>query len=382
MTHQYNLTYIFSDEQLSSACETLSKVELIGVDTEFERRNTYHAILCLIQLCAGDDVYIVDPFEINDFTPLLALFADQDIIKVVHACAEDIEVLSNAIGAKLNNMVDTQVGLGLLGENASVGYQAMVDKLCEKHVEKEVNHLDWKKRPLSDAQLNYAAQDVIYLAPCFNKLHDRLKSIDREQWWFEQGEWQASAKRHTTDPALAYLRYKLAWKLKPRELCVLQKVAEWVEQQAVNANVPRNFILHSQLVFHAAENLPQNLNDLKTKTKIPNSFIKRFGKKLVSLIEQGLEMSNDLDRDAFFAIQKKRDRLFKALKKAVNRHCDELKTPSAHFASRKTTQELTEKLLDNHADVEAIQAILGKWQYRLLKTDIDELVNTIVQPPQ
>ena len=148
---------ITSDADLATACGRWSAAGVIGVDTEFFRERTYYPLPALVQVVDGDGVVMVDPLRISDFTPLAAVLADPSIVKLIHACGEDMEVLELLTGAAPRGVLDTQLAGAFAGHGYSLGYRSLVKELMDVVLDKGETRSDWLGRPLSATQLRNAA---------------------------------------------------------------------------------------------------------------------------------------------------------------------------------------------------------------------------------
>ena len=184
---------ITSNADLAAACGRWSAARVIGVDTEFFRERTYYPLPALVQVADGDGVVIVDPLRISDFTPLAAVLADASIVKLIHACSEDLEVLELLTGAVPRGVLDTQLAGAFAGHGYSLGYRSLVKALMDVVLDKGETRSNWLGRPLSPTQLRYAALDVVYLLPMHRRLSQELSAL---------GPWPCGlARRRARTPA-------------------------------------------------------------------------------------------------------------------------------------------------------------------------------------
>jgi ribonuclease D len=166
----FDPVWVASDDGLRTCCEQLSTASRIAVDTEFMRSSTFYPKAALIQLFADEvdpqHCYLVDPLAIGDFEPLVKLLTDPSVVKVFHACSEDLEVFSSFLGCVPEPLVDTQIAAGLLGYGPACSYASLVETLLGISLEKGETRSDWLQRPLQSKQLQYAVQDSFFCCPC------------------------------------------------------------------------------------------------------------------------------------------------------------------------------------------------------------------------
>ncbi len=175
--------FITNSAELAALCERLASEEFVTVDTEFMREKTYYPELCLVQLAGEHDVAVVDAQAKGlDLTPLGALLAKPDVVKVFHACRQDVEIFLLMFGAVPTNLFDTQVAAMVAGFGDQVGYDALVQALTGGHIDKAHRFSDWSARPLTPAQVTYAAADVTHLRLVYERLTARLRVDGRMDW--------------------------------------------------------------------------------------------------------------------------------------------------------------------------------------------------------
>ena len=146
---------------------------VLAIDTEFLREKTYYAKLCLIQLATDDETAIVDPFAVDDLKVLAPVLRNENVMKLFHAGNQDLEILLREVGVLPHPLFDTQVAAALLGHTQQIGYAALVHAECGVTLKKIDSFTDWSRRPLSDSQLEYAADDVVYLPRMYERLQAR-----------------------------------------------------------------------------------------------------------------------------------------------------------------------------------------------------------------
>ena len=164
----------------SASASARPPVRVLAVDTEFLRERTYRPRLCLIQLAtSADDIAAVDPIAIRDLSPIARLFEDPSIVKILHACSQDLEVIDGAMGCVPSPMFDTQLAAAFLGHRMQLGYGALVESYTGVHLAKAESLTDWSRRPLDPEQLVYAEDDVRYLPGIYEQMRSELVSRDR-----------------------------------------------------------------------------------------------------------------------------------------------------------------------------------------------------------
>ena len=248
---------------LASLCERLAQSPFVAVDTEFMRENTYWPILCLIQIGDQNEAAAVDPMAHGlDLAPLLDLLVNnEDVLKVVHAGSQDIEIVHNLTGKTPHPLFDTQIAQMALSENEQIGYVQLVDEWLSETVDKGARFTDWAQRPLTTKQLDYAIGDVTHLAAIFPKMLAKLQKTGRGEWLNDEMERLADPENYRTDPELAWQRVKIASR-KPVVLGRVKALAAWREAFAQKRDLPRGRVMKDETLGDLALNPPRAQADL------------------------------------------------------------------------------------------------------------------------
>src|SRR5690606_18844462 len=139
-------------------CARMARHPFVTVDTEFLRESTYYPLLCVAQIASPAEVAVIDARAPGiDLAPLFALLADARVLKVFHAARQDIEIVWNMAQTIPHPIFDSQVAAMVLGYGDSISYDQLVQRITGDTLDKSHRFTDWTRRPLSDAQLQYAA---------------------------------------------------------------------------------------------------------------------------------------------------------------------------------------------------------------------------------
>lgn len=284
---------ITTNDALAEACSHLAKGDFVTVDTEFLRESTFWPELCLIQ-CAtpksnGGDAYIIDPLAKGiDLAPFFELMGNEAVVKVFHAARQDIEIILKLGGLIPHPVFDTQVAAMVCGFGDSISYDQLVFKISGERIDKSSRFTDWKRRPLSQKQLNYAIADVTHLRQVYQSVKANLEEQGRSHWVSEEMEVLTSRDTYVIEPGDAWQRLKLRVR-KPRELLVLQKLAEWREKLAQKCDVPRGRIIKDEAIYELAGHPPATVSDLETYRGLNRGFDRnRFGQALVDVVAEAM----------------------------------------------------------------------------------------------
>lgn len=258
------------------------------------RESTYYPQLCLIQVAGDTGEAAIDALAPGiDLSPFFALLNDERLLKVFHAGRQDLEIFYHLAGRVPHPVFDTQVAAMVLGFGDQVGYDVLVRKTLGEVIDKSSRFTDWAQRPLSDRQISYAMNDVIYLRPVYEMLAKDLEEKQRAAWLTEEMEVLTAESTYRADPEDAWKRLK-ARGLKPRNMAVLQKVAAWREEEAQRRNTVRNRVLRDDTVLDVAGSAPRDSKALGRIRGFPKSQIDRnFGASVLAAVEAAFEIPND-----------------------------------------------------------------------------------------
>lgn len=289
---------ITTSSELAHGLDLLANSDYVALDTEFMRESTYYPGLCLIQAAASAGCIVIDPLALTDLQPLWRFLADRRRVKVLHAARQDLEVLSQAMSplsdasgdasASIPGPIfDTQVAAALLGSPAQIGYGNLVAERLGHTLSKGQTRTNWAQRPLTPQQLEYAADDVRYLAPLYLNLRDALQSADRLPWLEEDARELEDARLYRIEVGDAWRRLKGLDRLQPEQRATAKLLAGWREARAMLKDKPRGWILADDSLREIAERLPQSVQELAAISSLSESFIRKRGEEILELIAQG-----------------------------------------------------------------------------------------------
>lgn len=285
------MNYKIIDQQadLEAFCEHLKTCPWIALDTEFVRTDTYFSILSLIQIQTHEgQAAIIDPIAIEDLTALWSIITHPDIRKVFHSARQDIEVLYQVSGQMPVSIYDTQIACLFLHHGDLAGLARVVKAELNFTLEKDQTRTNWQQRPLTDKQLEYAINDVRYLAPLYEKLQSEL--TDAQQAALED-DFQALLNEdlYKIDVKSAGKKIKAAKKLSRKNKAIAYKLAEWREQFAIEHNKPKRWVMSDEVLVAIAKRPPKTPEALYKVPHIKASSVKNYGAEWVELIDEVFE---------------------------------------------------------------------------------------------
>lgn len=260
----------------------------IGMDTEFLREKTYRAKLCLVQIATDDTIYLIDPLRGLRLDGIASLIADSDIEIVVHAGKQDFELFYEAHGVVPSNVFDVQLAAAFAGYGASLPYGRLVSELAGVQLVKGESYTDWCRRPLTESQSRYAADDVRYLRDISSRLTKELGQLGRTEWAREElARLFEDAEAYAFDPDTAWRKVSGRGSLSARQLTVLREVARWREETASGRNVPRGWLVRDPSLVEIARRGPSSIGELKAIRGLNAREAERSAGEIIAAVRSG-----------------------------------------------------------------------------------------------
>lgn len=288
---QYNFRFIDNYLALSQLCREFKVCSWLAIDTEFERSNTYYPELCLLQVASNNITVVIDPLVIADLEPLYEVLYDPGITKVFHSARQDLEIFFHIRGEVPMPLFDTQIAASFLDCGKQIGYSALIKEVLDIELPKTMTRTNWKQRPLSGGQLEYAADDVFYLGKIYELFIAELVGPLQISLLTEEFDSLTRPELYQPDPEDMWLKIKLARKLKGKSLNVLQQITAWREITARTENRPRNWILHDNTLIDIARLLPDNQNALSRIKGLNKQILELHGAAIVEIIGRVISKS-------------------------------------------------------------------------------------------
>ncbi len=328
--------------ELDAAAAVWRRRSVLALDTEFMRTDSFYPRLALVQVSDGEQVWLIDPLAIADLTPLAGMIVDPTVTKVLHSCSEDMEVLQYALGCRPAPLYDTQVVAAMVGFGFSLGYSALVQKLLGIELAKQETRSDWLQRPLSDAQLAYAAADVHHLFPLYLRLVEKVEQFGRGAWVAEEMERVLAQTGVETPPSEQYRRVRGSGRLSPAELAVLRELAAWREGEARRRDRPRGRIVNDVELLALVAARPSDSAALKCVEGLRPRVVREFSEALLAALARGAAVPEDAHPEVIGQGPPPR------AERALMRACRDW------LAERAGTLEIAPELLARRAEVERL----------------------------
>lgn len=270
-------------QDLVPVLASLMEAKFIALDTEFVRRNTYKPILCLVQAMTDQgEIFLLDALSL-DLSPFWHCLQQTTAVKVFHDSRQDLEIVWLESGQLPSPIFDTQLAALMLGLGESCGFARLVEAELGVLLTKDQTETDWSQRPLSDAQLQYAIDDVLYLAKLYPHLQQKLIANERLHWIDDDNLLLSEAALYQADIVSLRKKVKAPPFFNAEQKLRLDALLLWRETKAIEYNKPRQWILDNGQLLSLAERLPIQLEQL-TKLGLSPPTIRKYGQALIELL--------------------------------------------------------------------------------------------------
>lgn len=287
--------WIDSDEQLRDCAARWLESSAIGLDTEFEHRRTFYPRQALLQVYDGERVYLLDPLEIEAYDSLGEVLKASHLVKVFHSARQDLLVLWRMCSAIARPIFDVQIAAMLAGGRQQSSYQSLVLEHFDVSLPKAVTTSNWLRRPLSEEQMSYAADDVIYLLDLYDHYHNSLKRLGRLDWLREDCDYLSDtvedlerSQKWRPLPRLLFLT-----RHSPEARAVLRGLGQWRETRARTRDRPRGWILQDKELLRIARRQPRTIGGLIDTCGLGEDRVKRYGAELLKVIYNARVLPED-----------------------------------------------------------------------------------------
>ena len=375
-----NYKLIDSVEALNSYCLAISQAKCLAIDTEFVRTRTLRPKLGLIQVYDGKQLGLIDPIAIDDLSAFVAILDNPAIIKLLHSCSEDLEVFWCHLGTIPKPIFDSQIAYHLIGNASSVGYANMIEQVLNTKLDKGESRTDWLARPLSDAQLVYAAADVFYLYQIFNHLYASIVEQKHLNIVYDEVALIAAKKQATLPDELAYLTIKNNWRLAGVNLHALKLLAQWRLQQARIRDKAINFVVREAPLIDIARILPDSKSALMQISTLGPQEGRKHADVLLSLVKRAKQAApNDLPAQVLRLVDfSKYKQALAQLKIVCEKIASEQNLPHEIVASKKQLNQFLKWCwmpVDETEAMGLLPDILSAWRRELFRPHLLSLFN-------
>lgn len=356
--------WVDTDRQLAEMVAALGDQRLLALDTEFMRTDTFYAKLALVQLCDGESIWLIDFPALSNIEPLRELLNHPQLVTLVHACGEDLDVLESAAAIVPAQLFDTQLAAAYLNRGFSLGYARLVEQLCGVELDKQATRSDWLQRPLTSQQRSYAACDVDYLHAMHSQLAAELTAAGRRDWFDEEMADLLAAAKQRNDGDHYYLKLAAAWEFSQAQLAELDAACSWREQLARSRDLPRGRIFKDPQLVEAVRRGVANLDQLRDCGDIHPASLRKYGEALLAVLAAARSAESSALSGAGLAaparpLTRAEGPLFKALRHTVQQLSAQLNIAKELAANKRDLEQLVRQVSGGVA-VEALE-----WPARL-----------------
>lgn len=370
---------ILSADALADLCRRLRGAARIGFDTEFVSEDTFRPELCLVQVIAeggesGDLLAVIDPQPIGDLTPFWEALADGPHVTIAHAAREEINFCTAAIGRPPANLFDTQIAAAFCSPEYPAAYSSVVQRLLGERPNKGEQRTDWRRRPLTDAQIEYALEDVRYLFPLHDRIMERVRKLGRETWLADE-----------TDAFVAEVidaRTRERWRkvsgsggLPVRSLAIVRELWRWRQAEAERRDLPPKRVLRDDLIVELAKKKTDRHDKIRAVRGMLHGQLKKSIPDIADAIHRGLEAST---KELVGARRKppppQLNLLGQFLAPAINSLCNRAEVASSLACTATDIRELISYRLGFDKSQTDPPALAHGWRAELIGHLIDELL--------
>ena len=370
---------IDTSNQLRDLIDRARKADRVALDTEFVWERTYYAGLGLVQLgLTRDEIYLIDTVAIDDLRPLGELIADPSVVKILHDAQQDLMILYRATGGAPRSIFDTRLAGGFVGLTATTSLQVLIEATVGIHIPKGESRSDWLRRPLREAQLEYARDDVRYLPDAYDELWARIDANGRRSWVEEEMAQYDDLTLYTEgDPHERYHSVKGRGKrgFSSLDYAVLRELTAWREVEARRRDRPRGHIVRDEVLVTLADQKPTSTAILRDVQGLSDNAARQYGTSIVDAIARGLAVPKE-DRPKRARRRRKDDAEIERFERA-----------QSLIKGRSHDHEIDAGLIGNRASVERLvaagpdaepdeHAMLRGWRRAFVGEDVLEVLRS------
>jgi ribonuclease D len=284
--------HVTSDTQLSDLVRRLADLPHLAFDTEFVSEHTYRSQLCLIQVAAPGVLAVIDTLKVRELDGFWRLLTDPGRTTVVHAGREEMGFILHAIKARPANLFDVQVAAGLVDHDYPAGYAAIVRRFLNETTSKGETRTDWRQRPLSPAQIEYALDDVRHLEELWRRLEAKLVSLGRRDWMQqEMAMWQDDVEE-------SFVRKR--WRrvsglngMPRRELAIARELWHWRDGVAESRDMPPKRVLRDDLLVELCKRKSSDPRQISAIRGMQRSDLRHIIGGISEAIDRGLTLPDE-----------------------------------------------------------------------------------------
>lgn len=276
-------------EEFERLCDKLENVPWIAFDTEFVGEDYYRPRLCLIQIATVDGIEIIDALAIRDVSRFWKILTHGEHVTILHAGQHEMRFCISSSGKRPSKLFDVQVAAGLLGAEYPASYSNLVTRFLNVNLKKSQSRTDWRRRPLNQAQINYALADVEHLYPMYQELQKRLAKLNRDQWMDEEMD-RMEEKCHRFESMDRWKNISGIASLNSRQLAIVQSIWVWREKKADEIDKPAKRVLRDDLIVEISKLGTDSGNKIKSIREMSQARFSRHIRDIAKAVRSALDL--------------------------------------------------------------------------------------------
>lgn len=366
---------INSAAKLADLCRRLAGADRIGVDTEFVSEDTYRPELCLIQVATSNELAVIDPYQAGDLTAFWRALAEGRHVTIAHAAREELNFALAACDKPPANLFDTQLAAGFCSAEYPSSYGSVVAKFLNARPAKGEQRTDWRRRPLTDEQIDYALEDVRYLLPLYNTLKSNLERLDRIEWLDEEmNRWLQEVHDAREQPR--WRRVSGLGNLPTRSLAIVRELWLWRREQAERRDIPPRRVLRDDLIVELAKRKSDNIERIRAVRGMHHGLKRETLEELAACVRRGMSASLDeIERRSPEAMPSQLNLLGQFLSPALSSICRSANVATSLAGTATDVRDLIAyRLQFRNTDSDELPLLATGWRAELVGHLIEDLL--------
>jgi ribonuclease D len=283
---------VTTDSELAHYARQLTACRRIALDTEFVSERTYRPVLCLVQVATEGGLALIDALAVGNMTPFWRALAEPGHETIVHAGRTEFEFCLRAVGRRPAGWFDVQIAAGLVGIEYPAGLRTLLSKVLGETPRMEETRTDWRRRPLTPRQVDYALDDVRHLPAIHDALRSRLEELGRVGWMEEEmGAWQDEAERALVQER--WRRVSGSARLDRQGLAIARELWRWRESEAERRDCPPRRVLRDDLILELAKRKTAEVKRIRAVRGLERGDLKRLLPTIAGRIKHALSLPEE-----------------------------------------------------------------------------------------
>jgi len=364
---------IIEESQLLELCERLASAKRIGFDTEFVSEFTYRPDLCLIQVEYDGRLAVIDTKAVENVKPFWQVLVDGEHETICHAGREEFRFCVYDVEKAPKDWFDVQLAAGMIGLEYPISYGKLLQRLLKKRLPKGETRTDWRRRPLTKAQLEYALEDVIHLPRLCDIIKERLEELGRLSWYETEAiAWQDNVREAETRER--WRKISGTSGLPPRTLAVVKELWRWRDSEARHRNTPAKRVLRDDLIVELAKRGNADPTKIRDIRGIQRRDLNDQYENIAAAIQTGLDAppikKERIDRSGY---PSQLNLLSQFLGTALNSIC---RKQSIAVSLVGTTQDVRDLIAHHlgYGKKTEVPALASGWRAEVVGNDIEKLL--------